>query len=97
LYFFKEWVWPLGFYLRAKLRFAAANGELPKTLANTKVVLSKHFVELQTSPWRGLPELTNKDGAYCNDSSRTQAWSMSCILEVLHDLQKIEKDRPLIN
>jgi glycogen debranching enzyme len=77
-----EWVWPLGFYLRAKLRFAAANGELPKTLANTKVVLSKHFVELQTSPWRGLPELTNKDGAYCNDSSRTQAWSMSCILEV---------------
>ena len=75
-------MWPVGFYLRARLQFAAANGELAKTVANTKVVLAKHFVELQTSTWRGLPELTNKDGAYCKDSSRTQAWSMSCILEV---------------
>ncbi|XP_063921993.1 glycogen debranching enzyme [Zophobas morio] len=92
-----EWVWPVGFYLRARLQFAAANGELAKTVANTKVVLAKHFVELQTSTWRGLPELTNKDGAYCKDSSRTQAWSMSCILEVLHDLQRIEKTQPSIN
>lgn len=75
-------MWPLGFYLRAKLIFASANNELENTVAGTKVVLSKHFTELQTSAWRGLPELTNKNGAYCKDSCRTQAWSMSCILEV---------------
>ncbi|XP_049823584.1 glycogen debranching enzyme isoform X4 [Aethina tumida] len=85
-----EWVWPVGFFLRAKLRFAADNGALIETLSKVKVVLSRHFVELQTSPWRGLPELTNKDGAYCEGSCRTQAWSMACILEVLNDLQLIE-------
>ncbi|KAJ8965549.1 hypothetical protein NQ314_004049 [Rhamnusium bicolor] len=85
-----EWVWPIGYFLRAKLHFAALNGATKETLASTKVVLSKHFTELQTSPWRGLPELTNSNGSYCSDSSRTQAWSMACILEVLNDLQKIE-------
>ncbi|XP_050499688.1 glycogen debranching enzyme isoform X2 [Diabrotica virgifera virgifera] len=91
-----EWVWPIGFFLRAKLIFAAQNGALRETVASTKLILSKHFVELQTSDWRGLPELTNKDGAYCNDSSRTQAWSMSCVLEVLHDLKKIESSIDLL-
>ncbi|CAH0555446.1 unnamed protein product [Brassicogethes aeneus] len=85
-----EWVWPMGFFLRAKLHFAAQNNAQQETVSKLKTILSRHFVELQTSPWRGLPELTNKDGAYCNDSCRTQAWSMSCILEVLYDLQKIE-------
>lgn len=75
-------MWPIGFYLRAKLHFAQANGCLEKAVADVKFVLSKHFVELQTSTWRGLPELTNSNGAYCRDSSRTQAWSMGCILEV---------------
>ncbi|XP_030750314.1 glycogen debranching enzyme isoform X2 [Sitophilus oryzae] len=85
-----EWVWPVGFFLRAKLIFAAQNGLLQETVASTKIILAKHLIELQTSLWRGLPELTNSNGSYCNDSSRTQAWSMSCILEVLHDLQKVE-------
>ncbi|CAG9819095.1 unnamed protein product [Phaedon cochleariae] len=85
-----EWVWPMGFFLRAKLIFAEQNGALKQTLASTKLILAKHFAELQTSAWRGLPELTNSNGACCHDSCKTQAWSMSCILEVLYDLQKIE-------
>ncbi|CAH1981135.1 unnamed protein product [Acanthoscelides obtectus] len=85
-----EWVWPIGFFLRAKLIFASQNNALKETIASTKLILSKHFVELQTSDWRGLPELTNTNGSYCKDSAKTQAWSMSCILEVLHDLQKLE-------
>ncbi|XP_057653349.1 glycogen debranching enzyme isoform X2 [Diorhabda carinulata] len=92
-----EWVWPVGFFLRAKLYFACQNGALKETVASTKVILSKHFVELQTSDWRGLPELTNHNGAYCRDSSRTQAWSMSCILEVLHDLKKFESNLDLLS
>ncbi|XP_025834354.1 glycogen debranching enzyme [Agrilus planipennis] len=77
-----EWVWPMGFYLRAKLHFAAENGDLRRTIANTKVVLSRHFTELQTSVWRGLSELTNANGTFCHGSCATQAWSMACILEV---------------
>ncbi|XP_025834524.1 glycogen debranching enzyme-like [Agrilus planipennis] len=91
-----EWVWPMGFYLRAKLHFAAENGDLRRTIANTKVVLSRHFTELQTSVWRGLSELTNANGTFCHGSCATQAWSMACILEVLHDLQKIESKQPII-
>nr|CAI5828955.1 unnamed protein product [Callosobruchus analis] len=92
-----EWVWPVGFFLRAKLIFASQNNALKETLASTKLILSKHFVELQTSDWRGLPELTNSNGSYCKDSSKTQAWSMSCILEVLHDLQKLESQHHCSN
>lgn len=82
IFSFQEWVWPVGYFLRAKLLFAEKNGLLPKTITDIEVILSKHFTALQTSEWRGLPELTNSDGAFCKDSSATQAWSMSCILEV---------------
>ncbi|XP_019762193.2 glycogen debranching enzyme isoform X4 [Dendroctonus ponderosae] len=92
-----EWVWPVGFFLRAKLIFAAQNGLLDETVTKTKQILSKHFIEVETPPWRGLPELTNSDGSYCPDSARTQAWSMSCILEVLYDLEKIESNRSVAN
>lgn len=78
-----EWVWPVGYFLRAKLHFAKHNNALEETIKSIKLTLSKHFVELQTSDWRGLPELTNTNGSYCRDSSRTQAWSMACVLEVI--------------
>lgn len=87
-----EWVWPIGFYLRARLIFAKANGLLKETIAETWSILQKHLHELQTNHWRGLAELTNENGAYCKDSCRTQAWSMGCVLEVLHDLEKYEKE-----
>lgn len=90
--FFQEWLWPIGFFLRALLKFANDNNELEETISKVKVILSNHFIELQTSVWRGLPELTNSNGAYCKDSSRTQAWSMACILEVLKDLQNLESN-----
>lgn len=60
--------------------------ELQRTAANTRAILAKHFTELQSSVWRGLPELTNKDGEYCRDSCRTQAWSMASVLEVREKL-----------
>ncbi|XP_065332419.1 glycogen debranching enzyme isoform X2 [Cloeon dipterum] len=90
-----EWVWPVGFFLRARLHFARIVGgeaELRRTMSATKAYLSRHFTELTTSPWRGLPELTNKDGRYCSDSCRIQAWSMATILETLHQMSQLEEE-----
>ena len=33
----------------------------------------------------GLPELTQRDGATCNDSCANQAWSVAAILDILYD------------
>lgn len=86
----QEWVWPIGFYLRARLIFAAKNNHLKETIAETYAILTAHLREIETSHWRGLPELTNENGAYCSDSCRTQAWSMATVLEVLDELNKIQ-------
>lgn len=90
-----EWVWPIGYFLRARLYFAPLVGgkeELRRTVESTEIIISRHFIEASTNYWRGLPELTNKDGEYCKDSCRTQAWSAASILEVLYDLDKIKRE-----
>ncbi|XP_035827253.1 glycogen debranching enzyme [Aplysia californica] len=91
-----EWVWPVGFFLRAKLYFASKlektqPGILEKTKLYAISVLCKHYAEILNNPWQGLPELTNSDGKYCEGSCRTQAWSAATILEVLYDLSKLEE------
>ncbi|VVC27660.1 Hypothetical protein CINCED_3A023505 [Cinara cedri] len=75
-----EWLWPVGFFLRAKLIFSTKKQE---TNSEIQHILSKHYEHLKTSVWRGLPELTNKDGAFCAGSCPTQAWSVATILETL--------------
>lgn len=91
IYFSQEWVWPIGFYLRARLIFAEKTGHLKETIAETWSILTAHLHEIQSSHWRGLPELTNANGAYCSDSCRTQAWSMSTVLETLYDLNHLHR------
>ncbi|CAK6439145.1 unnamed protein product [Pipistrellus nathusii] len=83
-----EWLWPVGYFLRAKLYFSKLMG--PETHAKTiflvKNVLSRHYVHLERSPWKGLPELTNEHGQHCPFSCETQAWSIATVLETLYDL-----------
>lgn len=85
----------MGFFLRARLHFAPLVGgaeELERTIVSTEAIISRHLVEAATNHWRGLPELTNKNGEYCRDSCRTQAWSASTILEVLYDLETLKRE-----
>jgi len=75
-------LWPVGFFLKAKLIFSTSQRE---TSSEIQGILSKHFEHIKTSVWKGLPELTNKDGAFCAGSCPTQAWSIATILEVRRD------------
>ncbi|CAL8347014.1 unnamed protein product [Merluccius merluccius] len=83
-----EWLWPVGYFLRAKLFFSKKLGEdvHQSTITLVKHILPRHYTHLEGSPWKGLPELTNENGQYCPFSCETQAWSVSTILEVLYDL-----------
>ena len=84
----QEWLWVTGYFLRAKLQFA--NGAaLDDTISRVHQILSAHGQALRDSPWAGLPELTNQDGAECNDSCPVQAWSMACLLDVLYDIHQL--------
>ncbi|CAD5115909.1 DgyrCDS4843 [Dimorphilus gyrociliatus] len=91
-----EWLWPVGYFLRAKLLFAKKiKNKRPEivseTVAYIRSVLSNHFNSLQKSDWKSLPELTNHNGSVCYDSCMAQAWSVGCILEVLYDLESISE------
>ncbi|XP_045534389.1 glycogen debranching enzyme [Papilio machaon] len=90
-----EWVWPIGYYLLARLAFAKENGKYAKTVAATYATLAPLVAELRSSPWRGLPELTNAGGAYCKDSCRTQAWSAATVLEALREAEALRNARTL--
>jgi len=83
-----EWTWVLGPFLRARLLFSENKQVVADEIMRD---LDVHRNMLATSDWRGLPELTNKNGEYCRDSCPTQAWSMACLLEVLFDIQKLDQ------
>lgn len=95
-----EWVWLMGYFLRAELIFA---GKLEKrmpgirkqTIAYIKSKMTAHYQHLMGSPWQSLPELTNSHGSYCKDSCAAQAWSVGCLLEVFFDLSQVEEEDEL--
>ncbi|UZJ52793.1 hypothetical protein CBS101457_002113 [Exobasidium rhododendri] len=81
------WIFPFGFFLRAFLIFDQKAGSGVKSPTNTwwkaTSMLIAHRQHIESSPWAGLPELTNANGQECSDSCPTQAWSASTILDAL--------------
>lgn len=63
-----EWVWPRGFFLRARIIFGVKDNQpilkLKHELQKKLVFLREHMM---SSLWQGLPELTNENGAPCRD------------------------------
>ncbi|XP_063431014.1 glycogen debranching enzyme-like [Mytilus trossulus] len=95
-----EWVWLMGYFLRAKLIFAdklekRIPGIRKQTMGYIKSKMTVHFEHLTGSPWQSLPELTNSHGSYCRDSCAAQAWSVGCLLEVFYDLNQVEEEDDL--
>lgn len=87
-----EWVWCFGYFIRAFVYFkhVTSDGSKPSDELLTSVTdrLLGHIKWIRESPWAGLTELTNKNGELCGDSSPTQAWSTSCLLDLYYDLWK---------
>ena len=71
----EEWLWLTGYYLRARLHCAhkldvsrgaqPADAQLPAAVAQAKELLGRLETAVHESPFKSLPELTNKDGAVC--------------------------------
>ncbi|CAR21052.1 bifunctional 4-alpha-glucanotransferase/amylo-alpha-1,6-glucosidase [Lachancea thermotolerans CBS 6340] len=91
-----EWVWCYGYFMRAFYRFHLAADARCQSKGSSKP--SSYLYQqlynrfegqrnfIYGSPWAGLTELTNKDGALCSDSSPTQAWSSATTLDFFYDL-----------
>ncbi|XP_067951516.1 glycogen debranching enzyme-like [Watersipora subatra] len=89
-----EWLWPLGYFMRAKLNVASRlEADKPGTMKVTarwiENQLSSHHLALLSTDWRSLPELTNTDGKICQDSCAAQAWSVACLLDTLYDITRL--------
>eukprot|EP00443_Scrippsiella_acuminata_P042332 CAMPEP_0115347118 /NCGR_PEP_ID=MMETSP0270-20121206/94705_1 /TAXON_ID=71861 /ORGANISM="Scrippsiella trochoidea, Strain CCMP3099" /LENGTH=1418 /DNA_ID=CAMNT_0002769009 /DNA_START=55 /DNA_END=4308 /DNA_ORIENTATION=- len=69
-----EWVWPLGFFLRAWNHFCEGDDNNSQGGAAMTQRLLKHRAELASNPWRSLAELTNSKGSLCSHSCPAQAW-----------------------
>jgi glycogen debranching enzyme len=82
-----EWVWCLGYFLRARLIFGE---DKPETAKEIRRMLTRQKQHIMSSAWRGMTELCNENGAFCAASNPIQAWSSACLLDVLYDIQQVE-------
>lgn len=74
-----EWVWPLGYFLTARLIFF---DEKSHKIMQFLIPHQKYY---QKCAWMSLPELTNENGSYCSHSCEAQAWSVATILEAMNN------------
>ncbi|VDM59544.1 unnamed protein product [Angiostrongylus costaricensis] len=86
-----EWVWVVGFYLRARLAVGSILGgsHLESAMKEVQSRLGNYYRHITSSPWSSLPELTNSNGSHCNGSCPAQAWSVGCILEACLDFHRL--------
>ncbi|KAL8727099.1 MAG: hypothetical protein Q9166_006286 [cf. Caloplaca sp. 2 TL-2023] len=91
-----EWIWPAGFFLRALLKFdlMRKSSKAEKTEAFQQITrrLEGCKVAIRESPWAGLPELTQKNGEFCGDSSPTQCWSAGCLMDLFYDAKEFARE-----
>jgi len=83
------WNWPLGYFLRALLKFDSMRRTTSEGKTETLQQIAKRLAGpkqmIHDSPWAGLQELTNEGGAFCSDSCPSQAWSASTLIDVYEE------------
>lgn len=78
----------MGAYIESILKFSKTDLKLHSEIQREiKQILSVHWSFINSSVWKSLPELTNKNGAHCPASCSAQAWSLATILNVLEKLE----------
>ncbi|KAF9354066.1 hypothetical protein BGX26_008122 [Mortierella sp. AD094] len=92
-----EWLWCTGYFFRAYLHFKlqCEPDMVKETVYELHRLMLPHKAQLETSPWAGLAELTNLDGAICLDACQSQAWSSSTLLDLLYDIETLKTGRLL--
>lgn len=84
-----EWLWLTGYYIRAKIYWSKKQNDVSlvkKTIKHVRQLISRHNELLRSSSWKGLPELTNENGLFCQHSCSVQAWSSATLIEAIYDL-----------
>lgn len=76
-----EWLWPVGYYLLAVLRYTKDTHLVMKCV-------KEHLKWFENSEWMSLPELTNGFGNLCSFSCSAQAWSIAPLIQVMQKLKK---------
>lgn len=76
-----EWLWPTGFFLRALLKFdLMRRGETREGREEAVQQVMRRLEgckrAIESSPWKGLAELTNRNGELCADSVSSQSFSL---------------------
>ena len=62
---------------------------IKEAIAVCNKMMASHAAVLRESPWKGLPEMTNKDGTPCKDNCPVHACSMATMLEAFYDLEEL--------
>lgn len=99
-----EWVWLMGFYLKAVLHFQSSDTVFhPQLFTHNHFIKSRCWHVLQTlrplileiaqNEFHGLPELTQADGRFCADSCANQAWSTATLLDLLYMLRNCLEEK----
>ena len=86
-----EWLWLTGYYIRAKLYWSKQQDDpliVKQTIRKLRKYLTSHIQLLNSTDWKGLPELTNADGRQCPYSCHVQAWSEATLIEAFFDLTR---------
>ncbi|KAL6716152.1 bifunctional 4-alpha-glucanotransferase/amylo-alpha-1,6-glucosidase [Lecanora helva] len=92
-----EWLWPTGFFLRALLRFDLMRRDNEEGRLEAFQQVERRLKgckrAIESSPWAGLTELTNRGGEFCGDSSPTQAWSAGCLIDLFYDAKELAAEK----
>lgn len=84
-----EWVWPFGSWLVARLLVGLRDNESSEVIYHCTSKLQNIRERIAQGPWYSLPEVSDKDGAYCWHSCQAQAWSLATVQWFMYSAQKL--------